>query len=144
MWVVLRPISTKREGDAHGSLFERKILVKSPEPEYKAQRMVDYKIYYAITMRRNYHRKLSQKLSVKIISENYDLVYQSRRKVEIYRDTGVSKNRLYKGHMYHYQYINKSYVSIIAHPLVTPLHFTTSLVSSHAHCFQIIKHKNFK
>jgi hypothetical protein len=26
------------------------------------------------------------------MSENYDLVYQSRRKVEIYRDTGVSKN----------------------------------------------------
>ena len=25
------------------------------------------------------------------MSENYDLVYQSRRKVEIYRDTGVSK-----------------------------------------------------
>ena len=26
------------------------------------------------------------------MSENYDIVYQSRRKVEIYRDTGVSKN----------------------------------------------------
>ena len=26
------------------------------------------------------------------MSENYDLVYQSRRKVEIYRDTGLSKN----------------------------------------------------
>ena len=26
MGVVLRPIPTKREGDAHGSLFERKIL----------------------------------------------------------------------------------------------------------------------
>ena len=25
-------------------------------------------------------------------SENYQLVYQSRRKCEIYRDTGVSKN----------------------------------------------------
>ena len=43
-------------------------------------------------MRRNYQRKLSEKLSVKIISENYDLVYQSHRKVEIYRDTGVSNN----------------------------------------------------
>ena len=29
---------------------------------------------------------------MKIIRKNYDLVYQSRRKVEIYRDTGVSKN----------------------------------------------------
>jgi hypothetical protein len=65
--VVLRPIPTKREGDAHGSLFERKILMKSPELGYKAQRKVDYTNYYAITMRRNYHRKLL----VKIISENY-------------------------------------------------------------------------
>ena len=39
-------------------------------------------------MSRNYEKKLS----AKIISENYDLVYQRRRKVEIYRDTGVSKN----------------------------------------------------
>ena len=30
-------------------------------------------------------------LSVGIITENYHLVYQLRRKVEIYRDTGVSK-----------------------------------------------------
>ena len=29
---------------------------------------------------------------MKIISENYDLVNQSRRKCEIYRDTNVSKN----------------------------------------------------
>ena len=36
----------------------------------------------------NYHWELS----VGIIRENYHLVYQSRRKVEIYRDTGVSKN----------------------------------------------------
>ena len=35
MWMILRPIPTD-------SLFERKILVKSPEPEYKAQRKVDY------------------------------------------------------------------------------------------------------
>jgi hypothetical protein len=28
------------EGDVHGSLYERKILVKSPEPENKAQRKV--------------------------------------------------------------------------------------------------------
>ena len=67
--MVLRPIPTKREGDAQGFLFERKTLVKSPEPVTKAQRKVDYTNYYAITMRRNYHRKLS----VKIISENYDL-----------------------------------------------------------------------
>jgi hypothetical protein len=56
--VVLRPIPTKREGDAHGSLFERKILVKSPEPGNKAQSKVEYKNYHAITMRRNYYRKL--------------------------------------------------------------------------------------
>ena len=40
-------------------------------------------------MRKNYYRKLS----VEIITGNYQLVYQSRRKCEIYRDTGVSKNR---------------------------------------------------
>ena len=32
-------------------------------------------------------------LSVGIMTENYHLLYQSRRKVEIYRDTGVSKNQ---------------------------------------------------
>ena len=32
--------SVKREGDAHGSLFERKILVKSSEQGNKAQRKV--------------------------------------------------------------------------------------------------------
>ena len=30
--------------------------------------------------------------SGEIITENYQLVYQSRGKCEIYRDTGVSKN----------------------------------------------------
>jgi hypothetical protein len=39
-------------------------------------------------MSRNYYRKLS----AEIIIENYELVYQSRGKCEIYRDTGVSKN----------------------------------------------------
>ena len=34
------------------------ILVKSPEQGNKAQRKVDYKNYYAITMSRNYYRKL--------------------------------------------------------------------------------------
>jgi hypothetical protein len=52
--VVLRPIPTKREGDAHGSLFERKILMKSPQPGYKAKIKVDYTNYYAITMSENY------------------------------------------------------------------------------------------
>jgi hypothetical protein len=61
--VVLRPIPTKREGDAHGSLFERKILVKFSEPGYKAQRKVDYTNYYAITF---------EKLLQKIMSENYE------------------------------------------------------------------------
>ena len=32
--MVLRPIPTKREGD--GSLFESKIIVKSPKPKIKA------------------------------------------------------------------------------------------------------------
>ena len=36
--------------------------------------------------------KLIQKLSAEIITGNYELVYQSREKCEIYRDTGVSKN----------------------------------------------------
>jgi hypothetical protein len=54
--VVLRPIPTKREGEAHGSLFERRILVKSPEPGNKAQRKVE---------------KLLQELSAEIITENY-------------------------------------------------------------------------
>ena len=68
MWVVLRPIPTKREVDVHGSLFERKILVKSPEPGNRAQRKVDYTNYYAIAMRTNYFRKLSPK----IITQNYE------------------------------------------------------------------------
>ena len=41
-----------------------------------------------ITMSRNYEEKLLQE----IITGNYELVYQSRGKCEIYRDTGVSKN----------------------------------------------------
>ena len=45
-----------KKGDTHGSLFERKILVKSPEPGNKAQRKVE---------------KLLQKLSEEIITENY-------------------------------------------------------------------------
>ena len=44
-----------------------KILMKSPEPGNKAQRMVEYKNYHAITMRKNYYRKLS----VEIMSGNY-------------------------------------------------------------------------
>ena len=79
MSVVLRPpIPNNRERDAHGSLFERKILVKSLEPGNKAQRKVE---------------KLLKKISAEIITENYELVYQSRRKCEIYRDTGVSKKK---------------------------------------------------
>ena len=56
------PIPTKRKGDAHGSLFERKILVKSPEPGDKAQRKVEKLLQklsrdnYEIT--ENYYRKL--------------------------------------------------------------------------------------
>ena len=57
--------------------------MKSPEPGNKAQRKVEYK---------NYHAKLWGKLLQKIMNENYQLVYQSRGKCKIYRDTGVSKN----------------------------------------------------
>jgi hypothetical protein len=66
--VILRPTPNKREGDAHGSLFERKILKKSPEPGNRAQRKVDYTNYYAITIRTNYFTKLLPK----IITENYE------------------------------------------------------------------------
>ena len=31
------------------------------------------------------------------MSENYQLVYQSRKKCEIYRDTGVSRNKKLTG-----------------------------------------------
>jgi hypothetical protein len=58
--VVLRPIPTKREGE--GSLFESKILVKSPKTRFKAQRKVDYKNYDAITMSRSYEEKLLQEI----------------------------------------------------------------------------------
>jgi hypothetical protein len=54
--VVNRPIPNKREGDAHGSLFETKILVKSPEPVNKAQRKVEK------LLRDNYEQKLLQKI----------------------------------------------------------------------------------
>ena len=77
--MVLRPIPTKREGDAH---FTGKILVKSPKLGNKAQRKVDY-----------YSKNYQQKLLQEIITENYELVYQSRGKCENYRDTGVSKNK---------------------------------------------------
>ena len=67
--MVHRPIPTKREGD--GSLFESKILVKSPKLKDKAQRKVNYNIYDAITMSRNYEWKLLQE----IITGNCQLVY---------------------------------------------------------------------
>ena len=61
MWVVIRPIPTKREAD--GSLFESKILVKSPKPRNEAQRKVDYKNYDVVTY--------EQKLSWEILRRNY-------------------------------------------------------------------------
>ena len=57
--------------------------MKSPKPGNKGQRKVEDKNYHAITMRRNHYRKLSGE----IITETYQLVYQSRGKCEIYRDT---------------------------------------------------------
>ena len=49
-------------------------------------------------MSRNYYRKLSAEIITenyqqKLLQKNYELVYQSRGKCEIYRDTGVSKNK---------------------------------------------------
>ena len=52
--------------------------MKSPEPGNKAQRN---------------DKKLLQKLSAEIITVSYELVYQSRRKCEINRNTGVSKKQ---------------------------------------------------
>ena len=52
--------STKRKGDAHGSLFERKIIVKSPEPRNKALRKVE-KLSAEINTE-NYQQKLLQKI----------------------------------------------------------------------------------
>ena len=55
------------------SLFESKILVKSPKLRNKAQRKVNYKNYEAITIKRNYDTKLSatpnyeEKLSQEIL-----------------------------------------------------------------------------
>ena len=69
-YVSVRPILTKRERD--GSLFESKILVKSPKPRNEAQRKVDYKNYDAITI--NYE----QKLSAEIIRRNYQEKYQEK------------------------------------------------------------------
>ena len=46
--------------EGNGSLFESKILVKSPKPRNKVQRKKDYKNYDAITISRNYDTKLSQ------------------------------------------------------------------------------------
>jgi hypothetical protein len=77
MWVVLRPIPTKR---------------KSPKQRNKEQRKVDYKNYGAITMSRNYEEKLSQeimsryyhrKLWGEIITVNYQLVYYDAENVGI-------------------------------------------------------------
>ena len=59
--------------------------MKPPEPGNKAQRKVE---------------KLSQKLSAEIFTENYELVYQSRRKCEIYRDTGVTKINEFNGNLF--------------------------------------------
>ena len=41
-------------------------------------------------MSRNYYRKLS----ADIMRRNYQLLYQSREKCEIYMDTGVSKKNI--------------------------------------------------
>ena len=60
--------------------------MKSPEPGNKAQRKVEELLQKLLT--ENQYRKLS----AEIITKNHELVYQSRGKCEIYRDTGVSKN----------------------------------------------------
>ena len=62
------------------------------------QRKVEYKNYHSITSR-NYEEKLLQE----IITENYELIYQSRGKCEIYRDTitGVSKKICAPNELHH-------------------------------------------
>ena len=109
------------------SLFERKILVKSPEPENNAQRKVKkdprewVRIIWELSSENfhwelsseNYHWELSsENYHWELSSENYHWEssenyhwessenyhwelspsISSRRKVEIYRDTGVFKN----------------------------------------------------
>ena len=59
--------------------------MKSPEPGNKAQRKVEYQ-----KLSRDNHEQI---LWGEIITGNYELVYQSRGKCEIYRDTGASKNQ---------------------------------------------------
>ena len=55
--------------------------------------------YYKKIISRNYYRKLSAEIITgncqhKLLQKNFGLVYQSRGKCEIYRDTDVSKNHL--------------------------------------------------
>ena len=58
--------------------------MKSPKPGNRAQRIVDYKNYDAITMRRNYDKKLPASiLSGEIITGNYQLVYYVAENVVI-------------------------------------------------------------
>jgi hypothetical protein len=68
--VDLRPIPTKREGD--GSLFESKILKKSPKPRNEVKERLITKI-----MSRNYEEKSLQE----IMRRNYQLAYIITRKM---------------------------------------------------------------
>ena len=83
----------KKEGGRARSLFEKKILVKSPEPENKAQRKVKKKNprelrviiirglsgnYLQRIMSGNYRLRIITELS----SENYDLGYQHAEKLK--------------------------------------------------------------
>ena len=79
--------------------------------------------YHAITMSRNYYRKLS----AEIITENYELVYQSRGKCDIYWDTGVSKN------IYHVlNYFHKTTLQVRTH-----LHSFLNFIFSMKFCITI-------
>jgi hypothetical protein len=54
---------------------------------------------------------------VEIITENYQLVYQSRGKCENYRDNGVSKNKFYPHQKiyYFFKYMGQFRVGAIPH-----------------------------
>ena len=56
----------RRKGIERVKGAQSKILVKSPEPGNEAQRKVKYKNYDAITISRNYYRKLSQEIMTSI------------------------------------------------------------------------------
>ena len=106
----------KKGGGRARSFSERKILVKSPEPEKKRRERLKREIL------ENYEWELSVdylgiifwellvgiivwELSVEIIVWELSPSISSRRKVEIYRDTGVYKNVRMCMYVYYFVYV---------------------------------------